>query len=85
MSKEGNQIRKEEQGKTWHFTYAANGMLCSVTLPDESQVLFSYDPLGRRIKKETRDKTTNKATNKTTNKLSQHILWEKDMSLRKDT
>ncbi len=49
-------IKLKGAGIGWLYEWSGNGMLNSVTLPQGSKVSFAYDPLGRRIKKETKDK-----------------------------
>ena len=66
--KEGNLTRKESNNQVWSYKYASNGMMSEVTLPDGSKVEFTYDPLGRRIKK-------------TTNEKEVHFLWDGDTIL----
>jgi RHS repeat-associated protein len=56
---EGNLITKEEPGRrVWRYAWNAAGMLAKVTRPDGREVTFTYDALGRRIKKSYRGKTT---------------------------
>ena len=51
---EGNLIGKTSAiGDAWRYEYFGNGMLSKVILPDDSEVTFKYDPLGRRIWKKT--------------------------------
>ncbi|OQP43858.1 hypothetical protein A4D02_10290 [Niastella koreensis] len=57
---EGNLISKTEKStgkKTWYDWYA-NGMLKRVVHPDGGEVTFTYDALGRRIKKCANGKVT---------------------------
>ena len=56
---EGNLISKLEPGdKLWRYEWNGNGMLANVIRPDGKQVSFSYDPLGRRIRKTFNNKVT---------------------------
>ena len=56
---EGNlTAKKKPNGEAWQYEYYGNGMLSKVILPDESEVSFKYDPLGRRTEKRTNEKTT---------------------------
>ncbi|MFJ8460749.1 RHS repeat-associated core domain-containing protein [Lysinibacillus xylanilyticus] len=49
---EGNLIQKvEKNGDTWKYEYNGNGMMSKVIKPDNTEVTFKYDPLGRRIEK----------------------------------
>ncbi|WP_346234456.1 RHS repeat-associated core domain-containing protein [Lysinibacillus telephonicus] len=54
---EGNLIEKvENNGDTWKYEYYGNGMMAKVIKPDNSEVTFKYDTLGRRIEKSTEEK-----------------------------
>lgn len=56
---EGNLIRKQEpNGKTWEYRWNGVGLLTRVARPDGEEVVFQYDPLGRRIAKTFKQKTT---------------------------
>jgi YD repeat-containing protein len=47
---EGNLAQKtESNGDVWRYEYYGNGMLSKVIKPDESEITYKYDPLGRRI------------------------------------
>ena len=49
---EGNLISKiSPGGKQWFYEWAGNGMLKKVIRPDEKEVSFEYDALGRRTAK----------------------------------
>lgn len=49
---EGNLTSKSElDGKTWRYQWSNAGMLRKVIRPDDQEVIFEYDPLGRRISK----------------------------------
>ncbi|WP_285398393.1 RHS repeat domain-containing protein [Lysinibacillus sp. fls2-241-R2A-57] len=55
---EGNLIQKvEKNGDTWRYEYNGNGMMEKVIKPDNTEVTFNYDPLGRRIEKRSDEKT----------------------------
>lgn len=55
---EGNLSRKvEPNGDIWQYEYFGNGMLSKVVRPDENEVAFKYDSLGRRVEKKTPEKT----------------------------
>ncbi|WP_276916762.1 RHS repeat domain-containing protein [Aneurinibacillus aneurinilyticus] len=55
---EGNLVQKvEKNGDTWEYEYNGNGMMSKVTKPDNTEVTFKYDSLGRRIEKRSDDKT----------------------------
>ncbi|MEC1180006.1 RHS repeat-associated core domain-containing protein [Metasolibacillus meyeri] len=55
---EGNLIQKvESNGDTWHYAYFGNGMMSKVIRPDNTEVTFKYDALGRRIEKCSDEKT----------------------------
>ncbi len=55
---EGNLVQKvEKNGDTWKYEYYGNGMMSKVIRPDNKEVTFKYDSLGRRIKKSSDDKT----------------------------
>ncbi|MEC1180000.1 RHS repeat-associated core domain-containing protein [Metasolibacillus meyeri] len=55
---EGNLIQKvESNGDTWHYAYFGNGMMSKVIRPDNTEVTFKYDALGRRIEKSSSEKT----------------------------
>jgi len=56
---EGNLIQKfEKNGDTWKYEYYGNGMMSKVIKPDNTEVTFKYDPLGRRTEKCSDEKTT---------------------------
>ncbi|WP_181020884.1 RHS repeat-associated core domain-containing protein [Lysinibacillus sphaericus] len=49
---EGNLVEKvEHNGDTWKYEYYGNGMMAKVIKPDNTEVMFKYDALGRRIEK----------------------------------
>ncbi|MGA3673983.1 RHS repeat domain-containing protein [Lysinibacillus agricola] len=55
---EGNLIQKvEKNGGTWKYEYNGNGMMAKVIRPDNTEVTFKYDSLGRRIEKSSDEKT----------------------------
>jgi len=55
---EGNlTAKKKPNGEAWQYEYFGNGMLKKIVLPDESEVTFKYDALGRRIEKQTVSRT----------------------------
>ncbi|MFF2795150.1 hypothetical protein [Lysinibacillus xylanilyticus] len=55
---EGNLIQKvEKNGDTWKYEYYGNGMMAKVIRPDNTEVTFKYDSLGRRIEKSSDEKT----------------------------
>ncbi|MEX1366579.1 MAG: DUF6531 domain-containing protein [Nannocystaceae bacterium] len=55
---EGNLVRREEpDGSAWAYEWDGAGRLRTVVTPDEREVSFAYDPLGRRVSK-TVDGTT---------------------------
>ncbi|MGE8036294.1 RHS repeat domain-containing protein [Lysinibacillus sp. NPDC093692] len=47
----------EKNGDTWKYEYNGNGMMSKVIKPDEIEVTFKYDSLGRRIEKCSDEKT----------------------------
>ncbi|WP_317853406.1 RHS repeat domain-containing protein [Lysinibacillus sphaericus] len=54
---EGNLVQKvEKNGSTWKYEYNGNGMMAKVIRPDETEVTFKYDSLGRRIEKSSNEK-----------------------------
>ncbi|WP_369814363.1 RHS repeat domain-containing protein [Lysinibacillus sp. FJAT-14745] len=56
---EGNLIQKvEKNGDTWKYEYNGNGMMSKVIKPDNTEVIFKYDSLGRRIEKQYNSKST---------------------------
>ncbi|MGE7129303.1 RHS repeat domain-containing protein [Lysinibacillus xylanilyticus] len=56
---EGNLVQKaEKNGDTWQYEYYGNGMMAKVIRPDNTEVTFKYDSLGRRIEKCSDEKTT---------------------------
>ena len=56
---EGNLVEKvEKNGDTWKYEYYGNGMMSKVIKPDNTEVTFKYDALGRRIEKRSEDKAT---------------------------
>ena len=56
---EGNLVQKvEKNGDTWKYEYNGNGMMSKVIKPDQTEVTFKYDSLGRRIEKSSNEKTT---------------------------
>ncbi|MGE8005433.1 RHS repeat domain-containing protein [Lysinibacillus sp. RC46] len=55
---EGNLVQKvEKNGDTWKYEYNGNGMMSKVVKPDNTEVTFKYDSLGRRIEKCSDEKT----------------------------
>ncbi|MGE7911737.1 DUF4329 domain-containing protein [Lysinibacillus xylanilyticus] len=55
---EGNLVQKvEKNGDTWKYEYNGNGMMSKVIKPDNTEVTFKYDSLGRRIEKCSDEKT----------------------------
>ncbi|MEZ2661712.1 RHS repeat-associated core domain-containing protein [Aneurinibacillus aneurinilyticus] len=55
---EGNLIQKvEKSGDTWKYEYYGNGLMSKVIKPDNTEVTFKYDSLGRRIEKSSDEKT----------------------------
>ncbi|MFY0519813.1 hypothetical protein ACOMCU_18570 [Lysinibacillus sp. UGB7] len=55
---EGNLVEKvEKNGDTWKYEYFGNGMMSKVIKPDNTEVTFKYDSLGRRIEKSSDEKT----------------------------
>ncbi|MGE7912651.1 DUF6531 domain-containing protein [Lysinibacillus xylanilyticus] len=55
---DGNLIQKvEKNGDTWKYEYYGNGMMSKVIKPDNTEVTFKYDSLGRRIEKSSDEKT----------------------------
>ncbi|MET4561964.1 RHS repeat-associated protein [Lysinibacillus parviboronicapiens] len=55
---EGNLVEKvEKNGDTWKYEYFGNGMMSKVIKPDQTEVTFKYDSLGRRIEKSSDEKT----------------------------
>jgi RHS repeat-associated protein len=70
---DGNLIRKElleKEGRSrvWTYEWNEGGQLECVVRPDGDPVKFAYDPLGRRIRKETKIRTT-------------HWIWDGDVPL----
>ncbi len=66
---EGNLIQKvEKTGDTWKYEYYGNGMMSKVIKPDNTEVTFKYDSLGRRIEKVYEGKFT-------------HFVWDGNMIL----
>ncbi|MBE1555922.1 RHS repeat-associated core domain-containing protein [Sporosarcina limicola] len=56
---EGNLVQKvEKNSDTWKYEYNGNGMMSKVIKPDQTEVTFKYDPMGRRIEKSSNEKTT---------------------------
>ncbi|WP_233277801.1 RHS repeat domain-containing protein [Paenibacillus durus] len=54
---EGNLVEKiEPDGTHWRYKYYGNGMMSKVVRPDGKEVMFTYDPLGRRIEKVFQDR-----------------------------
>lgn len=54
---EGNLIQKvEKNSDTWKYEYHGNGMMSKVIRPDNTEVTFKYDSLGRRIEKRSDEK-----------------------------
>ncbi|MBE1555924.1 RHS repeat-associated core domain-containing protein [Sporosarcina limicola] len=57
---EGNLVQKaEKNGDTWKYEYNGNGMMSKVIKPDQTEVIFKYDPMGRRIEKSSNEKVMN--------------------------
>lgn len=58
--KEGNLIEKRERnGNVWQYQWNEAGMLERVIRPDDTDVLFCYDALGRRLWKKYKKTITN--------------------------
>lgn len=54
---EGNLVEKvEKNGDTWKYEYYGNGMMSRGIKPDNTEVTFKYDSLGRRIEKSSDEK-----------------------------
>ena len=57
--KNGNLIEKREKnGNTWNYEWNESGLLKAVHRPDNSEVSFAYDALGRRLWKRNRKTIT---------------------------
>lgn len=54
----GNTTSKTENGQTTTFGYGVTDRLTSVQLPDGRTAVYTYDPFGRRIKKQVGSETT---------------------------
>ena len=65
---EGNLIHKITPEGHWIFRWNAVGMLASVTRPDGTLIVISYDPMGRRVSKTLRGCIT-------------HWYWNADVPL----
>jgi RHS repeat-associated protein len=50
--------KRGHDGKAWRYSYNAGGLMEKVVRPDGKEVIFAYDPLGRRISKEFDGKAT---------------------------
>jgi len=48
----GNTVKKAEVGQITRYEYNARNRLSKVYLPNGRQVIYAYDPFGRRIKKQ---------------------------------
>jgi len=48
----GNTVTKSESGATTTYNYGATDRLASVQLPDGSIAIYTYDPFGRRVRKQ---------------------------------
>lgn len=56
---EGYLIKKTTpEGAAWYYEWNAAGMLSKVIRPDKEEVVFSYDPFGRRLSKTYRGQIT---------------------------
>jgi RHS repeat-associated protein len=56
---EGNLVEKlEPNGRLWRYEWNGTGMLVKVVRPDDSEVTFEYDAIGRRVAKTYRGQTT---------------------------
>ncbi len=56
---EGNLIKKiERNGSIWKYEWSGTGLLSKVIRPDNAEVTFLYDALGRRIAKTYRGQRT---------------------------
>ncbi|TDO20927.1 RHS repeat-associated core domain-containing protein [Pedobacter duraquae] len=65
----GNLTRKEERnGDVWLYEWNVAGMLAKVIRPDDQEVSFGYDALGRRVWKKFRQTTT-------------HFVWDGNVPL----
>ncbi|MCI1694283.1 RHS repeat protein [Aneurinibacillus aneurinilyticus] len=54
---EGNLVQKiEKNGDAWKYEYDGNGSMSKVIRPDNTEVTFKYDSLGRRIEKSSNKK-----------------------------
>ncbi|MEX3745997.1 DUF6531 domain-containing protein [Lysinibacillus xylanilyticus] len=66
---EGNIVQKiRNNGDAWNYEYDGNGMMSKVIRPDETEVTFKYDALGRRVEKSSEGKTT-------------HFVWDGNITL----
>jgi RHS repeat-associated protein len=66
---EGSLIEKiEPDGKRWQYKWDATGMLRATVRPDGDVVTFTYDPFGRRIRKQFRGQVT-------------HWIWDRNAPL----
>jgi large repetitive protein len=54
----GNTVTKSESGATTTYNYGATDRLASVQLPDGSTAIYTYDPFGRRVRKQVGAETT---------------------------
>ncbi|OLY94438.1 RHS repeat-associated core domain-containing protein [Cnuella takakiae] len=56
---EGNLVKKEHVGgDVWLYKWNSAGMLIKVVRPDQAEVSFAYDALGRRLSKRYKNTTT---------------------------
>lgn len=50
-------VKRIKNGNTWKYEYYGNGIMSKVIKPDNTEVTFKYDSLGRRIEKSSNEKT----------------------------
>lgn len=56
---EGRVVEKvRPDGSRWRYAWSADGQLRAVRGPDDREVTFAYDPLGRRVRKSINGQTT---------------------------
>ncbi len=65
---QGNLTAKESPTEKWYYHWAPNGLLKRVIRPDQKEVSFTYDALGRRLIKTFEGQTT-------------HFVWDGNVLL----
>jgi RHS repeat-associated protein len=55
---DGRVIEKAVGEQTWRYAYNDRGQMIKCVTPDEREIQFAYDPIGRRVLKRSKDRET---------------------------